>query len=60
MKSRLKSKTHWTAMAVTALGAVETNAPMLREYLGDWYGLTYVGIGITMAVLREVTSEPVG
>jgi len=60
VKSRLKSKTNMFAMAITVLGAIETNAPMLRDYLGVYYGLTYVGIGVAIAVLREVTSDPVG
>ena len=60
MKSRIKSKTHWTAAAIAGLGMVETNFPMIRDYLGDYYGLSYIGIAVIMAVLREVTTEPVG
>jgi hypothetical protein len=59
MNPRLKSKTNLTAIAIAVLGVVETNAPMLRDLLGEWYGLTYVGIGVAMVILREVTKTPV-
>lgn len=58
-KSRLKSKTNWTALAITILGVVDMNYPLLKSLLGDWYGLSYIAIGVTMAVLREFTKESV-
>jgi len=58
-KSRLKSKTNWTALAIAALGVVDMNYPLLKSWLGDWYGVSYIAIGIAMAVLREFTKEPV-
>ena len=60
MKSQIKSRTNWAGVLVMALGVVETNAPMLRDLLGDWYGLTYIGIGVAMVILRQVTTGPVG
>lgn len=59
MNPRLKSKTNLAGLAIAAMGVLETNAPMLREMLGSYYGLTYIAIGIIMVVLREVTTEPV-
>jgi len=59
MFSRLKSKTNLVGIAIAILGVVEMNAPLLQEILGKWYGLTYIGIGITMVILREVTKVPV-
>ena len=59
MKPRYKSKTHIIAAIITGLGVIETNAPMVRELLGEWYGLSYIAIGVAMAVLREMTREPV-
>lgn len=58
-KSRLKSKTNWTALAVSVLGVIEMNYPMLKPMLGDYYGLSFIAVGIVMAVLREFTKEPV-
>ena len=59
MKSQIRSKTNWAGVLVIALGVVETNAPMLRDLLGEWYGLTYIGIGVAMVILRQVTTGPV-
>ena len=59
MLSRLKSRTNLTAIAIGVVGAIEMNAPMLQGILGEWYGLTYVGIAVTMVILREITTEPV-
>ena len=59
MKPQMKSKTNLAGVLVAMLGVVETNAPMLRDMLGDWYGLTYILIGVVMVGLRQVTTEPV-
>ena len=59
MKPQMKSKTNLAGVLVAMLGVVETNAPMLRDMLGDWYGLTYILIGVAMVGLRQVTKEPV-
>ena len=59
MKSQIRSKTNWAGVLVMALGVVETNAPMLRDLLGDWYGLSYITIGVAMVILRQVTTGPV-
>lgn len=58
-KSRVKSKTNWTALAVAVLGVVEMNYPLLKGLLGDWYGISFIAVGIAMALLREFTKEPV-
>lgn len=59
MKPRIKSKTNWVGVLIAVLGIVEVNALMLQDLLGQWYGLTYIGIGVAMVVLREMTTEPV-
>jgi len=59
MKSRYKSKTNWFALALTGMGALQANFPMLREQAGEFYPYIFIGIGIVVALLREVTSEPV-
>ena len=59
MNGQLKSKTNWAGVAVACLGIVEMNAPLIQEMLGQWYGLTYIGIGVAMVVLRNLTTTPV-
>ena len=59
MFKRLKSRTNLTGLAIAVLGVVEMNAPMIQELLGKWYGLTYIGIGVAMVILREITTKPV-
>jgi len=59
MIQRLKSRTNLTAIAIGIVGVIETNAPMLQELLGKWYGLTFIGIAVLMVILREITTEPV-
>lgn len=58
-KSRLASKTNWTAVLIAMMGFVEVNAGLLQELLGKWYGMTYIAIGLAMIALREVTKGPV-
>ena len=58
-KPRIKSRTNQAALVIALLGVLETNMGMMRELLGDYYGLTYVLIGAIMVILREVTKEPV-
>ena len=57
MKSPIKSKTMNTAAIIAMLGVVELNMPLLRENLGEWYGVSYIVIGAVMAFLRWKTSE---
>jgi len=59
MNGNLKSKTNWAALTVGVLGIVEMNAPMLQDMLGQWYGASFIGISVTMFVLRQMTTKPV-
>ena len=59
MKSYLKSKTMWAAFAVTVLGAFQVmaeGAPLDPQIQGG----IVAGIGVVMAFLRSITTEPVG
>lgn len=56
---RLKSKTNQAALLIGIIGLLETNLGMLKDVLGEYYGLTYIAISIAMMVLREVTTQPV-
>jgi len=55
-----KSRTFDTASLVIAFGVIEQNLPMLREQLGDYYGIVFICIGVIFAVLRQGTKGAVG
>ena len=60
MKKRRTSKTYWFAAVVTALGALHGLVPELRAVVpADAYPWLLVGVGVVVAVLREVTTDPV-
>jgi len=56
---RLKSNTNKAAALIAILGVVQTNFPQIQAQLGDYAGFTYIGIGILMVVLREITTKPI-
>ena len=59
-KNRLKSKTYWFAFTLTLLGPVEMNFHLMKDLLGDYYGVSFIVIAVAVAALREVTNGPVG
>ena len=59
LKKRAKSKTYYLALAVTGLGAVQTALPGIQDQLKDYYGFVTLGIGVAIAVLRELTKNAV-
>ena len=59
MKAKWRSKTIRAAAIIGALGIVETNFGLLKDLLGEWYGLSYIVIAALMYYLRTVTSEPI-
>lgn len=60
MKARWKSKTNLFGAAILALGVVQSNFPQIQDQLGNKAGFVYIGIGVLIVILRELTSEPVG
>jgi hypothetical protein len=58
--SWMVSKSRDALTDLLTLGIIETNAPLLRDLLGEWYGLAFIGISVATFVLRELTVEPVG
>lgn len=58
-KPKSKSKTIRTAALIAVLGVIEVNFGLLRDMLGDWYGVSYITIAAVMAYLRTITKEPV-
>jgi hypothetical protein len=60
MKRRRTSKTYWFAGLVTALGALQGFVPELKHAIPESaYPWLLVGVGVAVAVLREVTTDPV-
>ncbi len=59
VRQRLRSKTYLLSLLVTALGVVQANFPHIKELLGEHAGVTFMVIGVLIAVLRELTKEPV-
>lgn len=45
------------SVALTAFGIVQANLPMLRESLQQYYPYVFIGVGIIVAVLRQVTTQ---
>ena len=57
-KPKHKSRTLRTAAVVALLGAVVENFPLLRDLLGEHYGIAFVAISGVFAYLRTITEEP--
>ena len=54
------SRTYDFAAVIAGFGALEQNLPMVREQLGDYYGFIFIAVAGIVAVLRKVTTGPVG
>jgi len=55
-----KSRTLDAAALIAVLGVIEANFGLLREMLGEHYGISYIAIAAIMAWLRVKTTGPVG
>ena len=59
MKMR-KSKTMWFAFALAVLGAAMELFPYVQSLLEPkFYGVTFFTIGIIVAILRFITTQPI-
>lgn len=58
IKKRLKSKTYWLAIALSALTVAQEQLPALKDVLQDNYSLVMFAVAVAIAVLREVTTKP--
>jgi len=59
MKMR-KSKTMWFAFALAVLGAAMELFPYVQALLEPkFYGVTFFTIGIIVAILRFITTQPI-
>lgn len=54
-KSRLQSKTYWSAILLACLGALQTNISVIPAEYQGWSLIFVAGL---MAALREYTSQP--
>lgn len=60
MKAR-KSKTMWFAFALVVFGAIEAGFPYLQTVIDPaYYGVLLMLIGVIVAILRFVTTQPIG
>ena len=56
-----KSKTMWFALALVVLGFVADNFNYVQNIIDPrFYGVSYIAIGVIVAVLRFVTTQPLG
>jgi pyruvoyl-dependent arginine decarboxylase (PvlArgDC) len=52
-----KSKTMWFSLALVIFGVIEVNVSLLQSIIPpQYYGLVVMGIGVTTAVLRWLTT----
>ena len=59
MKHMRQSKTMWFSLALVIFGALFDNFSYLQSVINDkYYGVILVSIGVIVAVLRFVTTEP--
>ena len=55
-----KSKTMWFSLLLVVLGALMDNFSYLQSVIDpQYYGIILVAIGIIVAILRFITTEPV-
>jgi len=55
-----KSKTMWFSFALVVFGALFDNFSYVQNIIDpQYYGLCFISIGIIVAILRFVTSEPI-
>jgi len=54
-----KSKTMWFALLLVVLGFVADNFSYVQNIIDpEYYGVSYIAIGVVVAVLRFVTTKP--
>ena len=59
VKQRLRSKTYWKEIICGVFVILETQFGLLREILGDHYGLAYLLVMLAGFIIRELTKTPV-
>ena len=55
-----KSRTMWFSLALMVVGAVYENFSYLQNVIDPkYYGLIFAAVGVTVAILRYVTTQPI-
>lgn len=55
-----KSRTMWFSLALVVFGALFDNFNYLQSVINErYYGVLLVAIGVIVAILRFVTTEPI-
>ena len=58
-KKPMQSKTMWFSFALVILGVVYDNFSYVQNIIDPRiYGIVLIGVGICVAILRFITSEP--
>ena len=58
-KGAVRSRTMWLALALAAVGALQTQADLFGMWLSpEMQGLATIGLGVAVAVLRVLTTTP--
>jgi uncharacterized membrane protein len=58
-KKPMHSKTMWFSFALVILGVVYDNFSYVQNIIDPQiYGIVLIGVGICVAILRFITSEP--
>jgi hypothetical protein len=54
-----KSKTMWFALALVVLGFIAENFNYVQDIIDPkYYGISYMAIGVVVAILRFITTQP--
>ena len=61
MKRARKSKTMWFALLLVILGALMDNLSYIQNLIDpQYYGVLVIAIGVTVAILRYITTDAIG
>ena len=59
MKRFMKSRTMWFSFLLVVLGVVYDNFSYIQNIIDPaYYGITYIAIGVVVAILRFYTVKP--
>ena len=57
----MKSRTMWFSFALVVVGALADTLPAIQAFINPQvYGYTLMGVGIICAILRFLTTQPLG
>ena len=60
MKAMHKSRTMWFSLLLVIFGALADNFSYVQNIIDPkYYGISFIAIGVIVAVLRFVTTQPI-